>query len=255
MTRDASIARLRVVLDASGKMRDDTSLSDHLLIGAQLQRILPFTTIRWRPWRSVHTATISGMFLQNLVDPAISMDAASTEKVAAETRQLIVLYLDCIDNELSHRYSIWIQLVRIIIYVRQSLEGNLKRQRPFQAAIIVIRFNIERGRVIWVPARLTTLFSTVVECVDEKRISLEVHRVNSVERYYKSRFINPPWRAVVRHKLCQLLRWQLVQAMQERIWRSWSKDFLHALQNRGKSHNRMHGIMAWLLSNVCCSPL
>jgi len=160
-----------------------------------------------------------------LVDPAISM-YASTEKIAAETRQLIVLHLDRIDNELSHRYANWTRLVRITIYVRQSL-GNLKRQRPSQAAIIVIRFKIERGRVIWVPARLTTLFSTVVECVDETRTSFEVHRVNSVERYYRSRFINPPWRAVVRYKLCQLLRWQLVQAMQERIWRSWSKDYLH----------------------------
>jgi len=66
---------------------------------------------------------------QILVDPAISMDAAITEKVAAETRQLIVLHLDCIDKELSHRYSNWTRLVRITIYVRQSL-GNLKRQRP-----------------------------------------------------------------------------------------------------------------------------
>jgi len=67
VTRDASIARLRVVLDASGKMRDDTSLGDHLLIGAKLQRVLPFTRIRWRPWRSVHTANISGMLLQILI--------------------------------------------------------------------------------------------------------------------------------------------------------------------------------------------
>jgi len=60
---------------------------------------------------------------------------------------------------------------------------------------------------------------------------------------------------VVRYKLCQILRWQLVQTMQEQIWRSWSKDYLHSLQNRGKSHNRMHWIMAWLLLDVCCSPL
>jgi len=46
MIRDASIAKLRVVLDASDKMRDDTSLRDHLLIGAKLQRVLPFTIIR-----------------------------------------------------------------------------------------------------------------------------------------------------------------------------------------------------------------
>jgi len=162
--RDASIARLRVVLDASDKIRDDTSLGDHLLIGAKLQRVLPFTTIRWRPWRSVHTANISGMFLQILVDPAISMDAASTEKVAAETRQLIVLYLDCVDKQ------------------KNTLQ---------------------------------------------KRIAFEVQRVNSVEHYYRSRFIKPPWRAIVRYKLCQLLRWQLVQTMQEQIWRSWSKDYLH----------------------------
>jgi len=29
-------------------------------------------------------------------------------------------------------------------------------------------------------------------------------------------------------------RWQLVQAMQEQIWRSWSKDYLHSLQVRNK---------------------
>jgi len=117
MIRDASIAKLRVILDASSKMRDDTSLGDHLLIGAKLQQVLPFTIIRWRPWCSVHTANISGMFLQILVDPAISMDAAITEKVAAETRQLIVLHLDCADKELSHRYSNWTRSVRITIYV------------------------------------------------------------------------------------------------------------------------------------------
>jgi len=32
----------------------------------------------------------------------------------------------------------------------------------------------------------------------------------------------------------RLSRWQFVQAMQEQIWRSWSKDYLHSLQNRNK---------------------
>jgi len=32
----------------------------------------------------------------------------------------------------------------------------------------------------------------------------------------------------------QLSRWQFVQAMQEQIWRSWLKDYLHFLQNRNK---------------------
>jgi hypothetical protein len=32
----------------------------------------------------------------------------------------------------------------------------------------------------------------------------------------------------------RLSRWQLVQAMQKQIWRSWSKDYLQALQVRNK---------------------
>jgi len=32
----------------------------------------------------------------------------------------------------------------------------------------------------------------------------------------------------------RLSRWQPVQAIQEQIWRSWSKDYLHSLQVRSK---------------------
>jgi len=106
---------------------------------------------------------------------------------------------------------------------------------------------VERGRVIWLPAHLTNLFSDVIECVDEKRT--EVQRVKSVERYNRRKFIAPSWRAVARYKLCQILRWQLVQAMQEQIWRSSSKDYLH---NR-RSHNRIYWITTGLLSEISCS--
>jgi len=68
------------------------------------------------------------MFRQILVDSAISMDAAITEKIAAEARQPTVLHVDCVSKwELSHRYSSWILLIRITIYVRQFMR-NLKRQ-------------------------------------------------------------------------------------------------------------------------------
>jgi len=82
-------------------------------------------------------------------------------------------------------------------------------------AIIVTSFRVERGHVILVPARLTNSFSKVVECVDEKRTDSEVQRVKSVETYDRRRFITglPSWRAVARYKLCQISRWQLVQAM------------------------------------------
>ncbi|KAH0944378.1 hypothetical protein HN011_007012 [Eciton burchellii] len=32
----------------------------------------------------------------------------------------------------------------------------------------------------------------------------------------------------------RLSRWQLMQAIQEQIWRTWSKDYLHSLQIRNK---------------------
>jgi len=252
MIRDTSIAKLRVVFDASSKTRDGTSLGDHLLIGPKLQQDLLPTIVRWWQWRYVYVADIVKIFRQILIDPA--MDAAITKEIAVEVRQLTVLHLDCVSKELPYRYSNWTRLVRITIYVCQFL-GNLKRQRPSQAAITVISFRIERGHVILVPARLTNLFSKVVECVEgEKRTASEIQHVKRVEYFYRTRFITLPWQAVVRYKLRQILRWQLVQGIQEQIWHSWSKDYLHSLQNRGRRHNRMYWIIAWLLSEIRCFP-
>jgi len=39
-------------------------------------------------------------------------------------------------------------------------------------------------------------------------------------------------------------RWQLVQAMQEHIWRSWSKDYLHSLQNRNKWSEQQQDVIS-----------
>jgi len=97
--RDASIAKLRVVCSASSKMRDDTSLGDHLLVGPKLQRDLPITTIRRRQRRWVYVADIAERFRQILIDPAI------TKGVATEARQLTVLYSDCVSKKLSYRHS------------------------------------------------------------------------------------------------------------------------------------------------------
>ncbi|XP_029166200.1 uncharacterized protein LOC114937005 [Nylanderia fulva] len=36
----------------------------------------------------------------------------------------------------------------------------------------------------------------------------------------------------------RLSRWQLVNAMSERVWRAWSLDYLHSLQQRGKWTNK-----------------
>jgi len=43
-----------------------------------------------------------------------------------------------------------------------------------------------------------------------------------------------PEESVLEVNANRLSRWQLVQAMQEQIWRSWSKDYLHSLQKRNK---------------------
>jgi len=55
----------------------------------------------------------------------------------------------------------------------------------------------------------------------------------------------------------RLSPWQLVQAMQEQIWRSWSKD-LHSLQNRNKwSEPQLEDVLVndLVLSEIRCSPL
>jgi hypothetical protein len=46
--------------------------------------------------------------------------------------------------------------------------------------------------------------------------------------------ISIPEESVLKINANRLSRWQLVQAMQEQIWRSWSKDYLHSLQVRNK---------------------
>jgi len=97
--------------------------------------------------------------------------------------------------------------------------GGLERQRPFQTTSTNTGFGVERGRVILVPARLSGSFSEEVECVDEERTDSEVRSVRSVERYDGWRFVTPSWWAVAKYPLCQISRWQLVQAMQEQIWR------------------------------------
>ncbi|KAH0946517.1 hypothetical protein HN011_006410 [Eciton burchellii] len=51
--------------------------------------------------------------------------------------------------------------------------------------------------------------------------------------------ISLPEESVLEININRLSRWQLMQAMQEQIWRSWSKDYLYSLQVRNswsKSH-------------------
>jgi len=95
------------------------------------------------------------MFWQILVDPAILMDAAIKEEIAAEAGQP-VLHVDYMGKwELLRRYSSWIRLVRMTICIR---------------------------RVILILTRLSNSFSEEVECVDGKRTDSEVRRVKSIER-------------------------------------------------------------------------
>ncbi|XP_029167680.1 uncharacterized protein LOC114938093 [Nylanderia fulva] len=54
--------KLRVVFNASCKMRNATTLNDYLLIGPKLQQDLSAVLSRWRKWRHVYTADIAKMF-------------------------------------------------------------------------------------------------------------------------------------------------------------------------------------------------
>ena len=54
-----------------------------------------------------------------------------------------------------------------------------------------------------------------------------------------------------------LSRWQLVRRMQERIWSSWSHDYLHSLQQRSKwcnAHPNVHVNELVLLKNNLLPP-
>jgi hypothetical protein len=58
----SSTTKLRVVFNASCRIRNGTTLNDHLLVGPKLQQDLPAIIARWRQWRYVYTADIAKMF-------------------------------------------------------------------------------------------------------------------------------------------------------------------------------------------------
>jgi len=66
-------------------------------------------------------------------DPAISTDAVITERISAEARSVsTVLQVDRVSEwELPHRYSSWMRLTRITIYVRRFV-ANLRQKKHTQ---------------------------------------------------------------------------------------------------------------------------
>jgi len=161
----------------------------------------------WRQGHYVHTE-IARMFWQILVDPAISMDAAITEKIIAEAGQP-VLYVDCMGKlELSHQYLNWTQLIQWNDNLCASIVRKYKTQKPSQMAITDTSFRVNRGRVILIPARLLNSFWEV-KCVNEKRTDSQVRHIRGVERDDGRRFVTPSWRAIAKYLLCQISRWQL----------------------------------------------
>jgi hypothetical protein len=60
------------VFNASCKIRNGSSLNDHLLVGPKLQQDLSAIILRWHQWHYVYIADIAKMFRQILINP---MDA------------------------------------------------------------------------------------------------------------------------------------------------------------------------------------
>jgi len=67
--KSSTTTKLCVVFNASCRIRNGTTLNDHLLVGPKLQQDLPAIIARWRQWRYVYTANIAKMFRQIMVEP------------------------------------------------------------------------------------------------------------------------------------------------------------------------------------------
>lgn len=67
--RESSVtSRLRVILNASSRTSNGTSLNDHLLSGPKLQANLPAVILKWRAHKFVYSADITKMYRQILLD-------------------------------------------------------------------------------------------------------------------------------------------------------------------------------------------
>ncbi|KMQ88394.1 hypothetical protein RF55_12134 [Lasius niger] len=89
-------------------------------------------------------------------------------------------------------------------------------------------------------AEFTTLLCKIEACINSRPISAlsddpyDLTALTSGHFLIGRPLVSVPEMSVLDLNTNRLSRWQQVQSMHERIWRSWSHDYLHSLQQRRK---------------------
>jgi len=105
-----------------------------------------------------------------------------------------------------------------------------------------LKFHLRRviGSRTLSKAEFTTLLCQIEACLNSRPIAalsddpVDLSALTPGHFLIGRPLVSVSEESVLEIKANRLSRWQLVQIMQEQIWRSWSKDYLHSLQVRNK---------------------
>jgi len=200
-------------------------------------------------------------------DPEMS-DEQTAKVISTEAQKVIVHHADCTNEwKLPKRYSSWTRLVRVTAYVLRFIKNSQRgknsqprKRLPIEVSelreathrwfrlVQKVHFSkkwsaLSKNEPISNSSALKALKSMLGE---DSLFCLGRRLQNTALEYGEISYY-------IAHRISELLidcallcieileinenrlsRWQLVQAIQKQIWRSWSKDCLHSLQVRNK---------------------
>ncbi|KAH0945579.1 hypothetical protein HN011_004122 [Eciton burchellii] len=112
----------------------------------------------------------------------------------------------------------------------------------WEAEVKSLKFHLRRviGARTLSKAEFATLLCQIEACLNSRPIAPLTDDPADLSALMPGHFligrplVAAPEDSVLEINANRLSRWQLVQALQEQIWRSWSKDYLHSLQVRSK---------------------
>lgn len=112
----------------------------------------------------------------------------------------------------------------------------------WEAGVKGFKYHLKRvvGARTLSQVEFATLLCQIEACLNSRPISALHDDPNDFSVLTPGHFligrplVSPPEESTLEIDPNRLSRWQLVRAMVERIWRSWSSDYLHTLQQRQK---------------------
>ncbi|XP_076658249.1 uncharacterized protein LOC143362189 [Halictus rubicundus] len=112
----------------------------------------------------------------------------------------------------------------------------------WEAAVKSVKYHVKRciGSHTLTAEEMTTLLCQVEACLNSRPVSAVSDNLDDYQVLTPGHFligtaiVAEPQPSVVHLAENRLSRWQLVQRITENVWKSWSNDYLHTLQQRPK---------------------